>query len=431
VRTAVTVATLVTAISALWCSPAEAAFPGANGKLAFVKNLAPSTEADEIFSIDPDGSNQTQLTANTVGDGFPAWSADGAKIAFRRSVPAPLFNQIYVMGSDGNGASRVPTDVGSFVPEWSPDGTRIAFQGEVGDGCCVIYTMQADGSNLQNFSQLGVHDTSPTWSPNGHEIAFASGFGAFGYTSEIYKKTVDALVDPVRITNNTYDDIEPDWSPDGSKIAFASSRGGSYDIYVMDGAGNNQTRITSDAASEFEPAWSPDGSKIAFVSTRDGSEEVYVMNADGSAQTRITDDSRDDFSPDWQPNQSPDCSTVQATPDSLSPANRRFRIVSLAGATDPDGDTPTLSIDGVTQDEPLRGQGDHTSPDAVLTGSPSDVRLRAETRRRGDGRVYRIAFTASDGRGGTCSGTASVEVPVRRGLPAVDSAPPSYDSLGG
>jgi hypothetical protein len=45
--------------------------------------------------------------------------------------------------------------------------------------------------------------------------------------------------------------------------------------------------------------------------------------------------------------------------------------------------------------------------------------------------VYRIAFTASDGRGGSCSGTAKVSVPRKKRKAAVDSAPPSYDSLVG
>jgi hypothetical protein len=46
------------------------------------------------------------------------------------------------------------------------------------------------------------------------------------------------------------------------------------------------------------------------------------------------------------------------------------------------------------------------------------------------GRVYRIEFDATDGNGGSCSGTAKVSVPRTKNKPAVDSAPPSYDSLG-
>ena len=51
--------------------------------------------------------------------------------------------------------------------------------------------------------------------------------------------------------------------------------------------------------------------------------------------------------------------------------------------------------------------------------------LRAERTPQADGRVYRIAFSASDGRGGTCSGTATVSVPRHTHEPAVDSAPPN------
>ena len=84
----------------------------------------------------------------------------------------------------------------------------------------------------------------------------------------------------------------------------------------------------------------------------------------------------------------------------------------------------TLSITGVTQDEPTG-----TTPDAVLGPGSNSVRLRAERDGSGDGRVYRVSFEASDGRGGTCTGFATVG--VRKGSgPAVDSAPPSYDSFG-
>ena len=37
--------------------------------------------------------------------------------------------------------------------------------------------------------------------------------------------------------------------------------------------------------------------------------------------------------------------------------------------------------------------------------------LRAERQGPGNGRVYRIAFTASDAKGGTCQGSVTVGVP--------------------
>ena len=76
----------------------------------------------------------------------------------------------------------------------------------------------------------------------------------------------------------------------------------------------------------------------------------------------------------------------------------------------------------------MTGPGDHTRPDARLL-SGDVLRVRAERSPRGDGRVYRIAVTATDSHGASCTGTATVGVPRHRNRAAVDSAPPSYDSV--
>jgi hypothetical protein len=128
-----------------------------------------------------------------------------------------------------------------------------------------------------------------------------------------------------------------------------------------------------------------------------------------------------------------DCSSASAGPDSLWPPNHALRRISVAGATDPNGDTVTITITGVRQDEALNGRGDgNTSPDAAwVPGASNQVSLRAERSAQGDGRVYRIAFTGSDGRGGTCTGATVVDVPHdRRGNPAIDTTTVSINSFG-
>jgi hypothetical protein len=84
-------------------------------------------------------------------------------------------------------------------------------------------------------------------------------------------------------------------------------------------------------------------------------------------------------------------------------------LITLSGATDADGDTLGYHIDAVTQDEYVTGVGDDTSPDAALPSAGADsnqVLVRSEANSRFNGRVYRIAYTVSDGQGGSCSGTA-------------------------
>ncbi len=58
---------------------AKAAFPGTNGKILFQSNRDGN---EEIYSMNPDGSDQTNLTKNPANDLDPAVSPDGAKIAF-------------------------------------------------------------------------------------------------------------------------------------------------------------------------------------------------------------------------------------------------------------------------------------------------------------------------------------------------------------
>ena len=96
--------------------------------------------------------------------------------------------------------------------------------------------------------------------------------------------------------------------------------------------------------------------------------------------------------------------------------------MALSGATDPDAFPLSYSITGVTQDEPVSGgfRNDVYAPDAGgLSGNR--VSLRGESNPRGNGRVYRIAYSVSqEGASSRCSGVAKVSVPVRRGVAAVD-----------
>jgi hypothetical protein len=207
----------------------------------------------------------------------------------------------------------------------------------------------------------------------------------------------------------------------------------------MNADGSDPTRLTfSDGANNdffnaTEPAWSPSGASIAFIYVLVSSgTEIFTIKPDGSELTRVTTDDIRDASPDWQPipNRPPDCTAVTATPDVHLQPHRRFVTVRLAGATDADGDPVVITIDHVEQDEPVRAKSDHTAPDARRAGAPDAVQLRAERDPKGDGRVYRIHFTAEDGRGSSCSGTVAVSVPRHKHKPAVDSAPPSFDSFG-
>ncbi len=126
--------------------------------------------------------------------------------------------------------------------------------------------------------------------------------------------------------------------------------------------------------------------------------------------------------------QPPVCSAAQANPAAIWAPNHRFVPIAILGVTDPENDPVTLTVIGVRQDEPVLTPGsDTTSPDAVIQAGSAAV--RAERLSTGNGRVYHLAFTATDGHGGTCTGDVTVGVPhsMGKGVIAIDGGP-AYDS---
>src|SRR4029450_9662129 len=50
-------------------------------------------------------------------------------------------------------------------------------------------------------------------------------------------------------SGGNHHDQHPKWSPDGRRISFVSSRGGNFDLYVMDADGTNVTRVPGHPAN--------------------------------------------------------------------------------------------------------------------------------------------------------------------------------------
>lgn len=111
-------------------------------------------------------------------------------------------------------------------------------------------------------------------------------------------------------------------------------------------------------------------------------------------------------------NHPPVCSAATAGPDLWPPNHKLSDPRSITGVTDQDGDPVSVTVTSIWQDEPTNGLGDgDTGPnDAVILGANS-FQVRAERSGNLNGRVYYVNFTASDGRGGSCSGTATIAVP--------------------
>src|SRR5262245_61745891 len=105
-------------------------------------------------------------------DGSPAWSPDGARIAFYSERDGN--SEIDVMNADGSGLARLTnTAADEGYPAWSPDGRTITFDSDR-DGNFEIYGMNADGSNVRRLTTHRARDVSASWSPDSSTIVFMS-----------------------------------------------------------------------------------------------------------------------------------------------------------------------------------------------------------------------------------------------------------------
>jgi Tol biopolymer transport system component len=182
-------------------------------KLAYTSSDPPPEGLSDIFVVNADGTNKTNLTNTPSVDEWEVnWSPDDSKLAYTRYTwQTTRENQpdIYVMNSDGtnpvNLTDSMPEAMGAGQPNWSPDGEKIAFLSgprEDAPGRSGIYVMNSDGTNPVNITSAATPNLwgPPTWSPDGTKIAFLTCLGKYKQDCNIYVMNADGT-DPVNITN--------------------------------------------------------------------------------------------------------------------------------------------------------------------------------------------------------------------------------------
>lgn len=189
-------------------------------RLVYVATV--ETADGELWTMNPDGSGLRRLTSNARPDYDPAWSSDGAWLAFVRDHGPDAYSynyfSIYAIRANGQGSRPVtPGKVWDGTPLWSPDGRRIAFlrdTGTVDDSDLQdLFVVEADGSRLRRLTTSGDVHPPFSWSPNGRQIAVGASGDLF-----VVKPGGGS---PRRLTRGAEID-SPAWSPDGSMIAFTS-----------------------------------------------------------------------------------------------------------------------------------------------------------------------------------------------------------------
>lgn len=269
--------------------PAQAAWPGANGRL--VLERAPGLRTSTIeghgqrvvarFAPLPFGVAPRTTT--------PQWDPSGERILYRDVIAGSV-----IISADGTHLRTL--DVPYLEPSWSPTGREIVAVDATSWPYSLV-RMRADGSRPRRISLPTVGSVAfPRWSPSGRWILYVT--TRPGDRSAIWRVRPDGSRGR-RLARG----VQYTWAPDGRRFAY------SYGPHVWsirpDGGGRRLLRHGPRTTVVVSLAWSPDGRRIALVrqTPADGhdSSTVASIRTAGGRERRRFGGKRFIGAIDWQP----------------------------------------------------------------------------------------------------------------------------------
>ena len=252
----------------------------------------------EVVYVQSSGQNHDLGMVSSIGElisenihvlaAAPAWSPDGARLAF---YGEPEINKLGGIYADGSGIWFLNVVTGQVTQfekidhvknmNWSPDGIKLAAEiGPEGVPHQVYVYDTRDGKEISRFP-----GEQPTWSPDSQELVIKScnpecGLWKFGFDGGGGKY----------LTRDSTDSY-PSWSSTGEYIVFTSrARTGDWEIYTLHVADGRITRLTNRPGTDTTPIFSPDGLEIYFRSDAFGQGwQIRAMSVEGTNERIVRD----------------------------------------------------------------------------------------------------------------------------------------------
>ncbi|MHB0965884.1 MAG: WD40 repeat domain-containing serine/threonine protein kinase [Bellilinea sp.] len=291
-------------------TPTPTKVGGSAGQIAFSSDR---TGSMQVWLMNTDGSQQRPLTNLPDGACKPAWSPDGAKLAFispcKERKDRYDGSKIFVLDVTNESAPYPlpvpPSPAEDYDPVWSPDGNRIAFS-STRAGNPDVFVFNLKDQSLIQLTNNRAPEKYPVWSPSGTQIAFVRDISY----SQLWIMSDTGQYQSRFSVSGEVNDMWPNWSPDGNYILFSQLNSANVPWLVSlryeDRNTTNSTRIPPRGQPDVGPVAqaniSPDGNWIAYESWPDGSNhDIYLMTINGSNKMRLTTDKDFDFGPAWRP----------------------------------------------------------------------------------------------------------------------------------
>lgn len=291
----------------------------ASGRGIYVAN---AEVGDGRYLTYPADSNDAGINSEAFGD--PAFSIDGARIAFR--AHAGTAARIVVWDFAANTAATWGGDAtGLYQPAWLPEADMVVQllmpfleEGDAGrelaiapDASLLFALQLADGTtnpvivfpdHVIPFPEAALPSPGRYAELNlsldlrTRSLAFESNDGG---DREIFIASFQGTYD---VSNHRAADWNPVWQPGGLWIAFESFRSGRRGIYRAHRATYRVQPVVVDAAADcWGPTWTADGKTMVYVTDRAGHADLYVASGDGTKARPLAATAAWEDAPAWRP----------------------------------------------------------------------------------------------------------------------------------
>ena len=188
-------------------------------------------------------------------------------------------------------------------------------------------------TKITPFSGATGRENMPAFSPDGKQIAFSWNGGEGFDNSNIYVRLVGAA-EPVRLTDNEFNDQYPIFAPDGNSIAFVRSFPDYGEVILIPALGGAERRIARLFSGNYSISFAPDGQSIAVIDTENSTGDesrqyaVYIINLQTGERRRVTNPG--EFAGETTPRFSPDGKSI-AFVRVFADKNQDLFVVQAAG----------------------------------------------------------------------------------------------------